>query len=95
MPQRYKLAAAQKSGGYFTPDSRLLRMYISLSALLTAPNGIVEPGVLAAGAASRFFAWRIFAARAAEVERARIARPTRMFSSNSAPLKWKDAPVRP
>ena len=57
MPQRHKLAAAQKSGGYFTPDSRLLRMYISLSALLTAPNGIVEPGVLAAGAASGFFAW--------------------------------------
>src|SRR6202163_2720341 len=44
------------SGGYFTPDSRLFLAYSSLSAALTE-NKFVGPGVLAAGAASGFFAW--------------------------------------
>lgn len=57
--------------GYFTPDSRLFRIYISLSALLGPPNGIGFIAVDAAG----FFAWG-FAAKAADVDRLRIARLT-------------------
>jgi len=63
-----------KSGGYFTPDSRLFFAYSSLSAALTE-NKFIGPGVLAAGAASGFFAWWGFAARAAELDRI-IARQT-------------------
>lgn len=61
--------------GYFTPDSRLFRIYISLSALLTVPNGIIGLGVLIAVDAAGFFAW-CFAAKAADVDRPRTARLT-------------------
>jgi hypothetical protein len=48
-----------RGDGYFTPDSRLLRRYMSRSALLTPPNGIgfAGPDVLIAAGSAGFFAW--------------------------------------
>src|SRR5262249_23954141 len=78
-----------RSGGYFTPDSRLLRRYISLSALLTAPNGIglVGAGVLIAVDGAGFFAL-CFAANAADVDRPRMAMLTMtiLFIGSTPPL---------
>lgn len=72
---------------YFTPDSRLLRRYISRSALLTWPKAIgaapAPPegdGFVAVVDAAGFFAWWwVFAANAADVERLRIATLTRIL----------------
>jgi hypothetical protein len=85
---KFRISHSSESGGYFTPDSRLLRMYISLSALLTVPNGIIGAGVVAAAvaAAAGFFAWWVFA-KAVDADRLRIARLT-MIALFMLELLW-------
>src|SRR4051794_14217707 len=64
---------------YFTPESRLFFSYIARSAALSWPmNGPALLVLVAAAAlAFGFFAWPL--AKAAEVETARIATPTKMI----------------
>jgi len=66
------------------PESCLFFMYMALSAALGC---IMGPGLLAvvAAAAAFGFAWLFFAAKAPDVERARIAKPITMFFFMFAP----------
>jgi hypothetical protein len=61
---------------YFIPEAALFFLYSSRSAALTPARSGFVLAVLAAGAASFGF---FDLAKAAEVETARIARPTRIF----------------
>jgi hypothetical protein len=80
---------------FFIPESWRFFLYMAFSAAVGPPFGIMAGVIVdavAAGAAAGFIA--CFFAKTADVERARIAKPTRIFFITLQSSQVKDATPR-